>query len=96
MTVAAERDGDGVVFTVADTGMRHPRERPADVIFEMFRQVESVNTRRHGGVGLGLYIVKRLLGELRGEIDVESEVGAGSRFRVRVPARLAAAPRPAA
>jgi signal transduction histidine kinase len=89
VTVAAEPAGDGVVFTVTDTGTGIRRE-DLPVIFEMFRQAESASTRRHGGVGLGLYIVKRLLTELRGEIDVESEVGAGSRFRVKLPARLAA------
>jgi signal transduction histidine kinase len=89
VTVAAEPGGDGVVFTVSDTGTGIRRE-DLPVIFEMFRQVESASTRRHGGVGLGLYIVKRLLAELRGEIDVESELGAGSRFRVRLPARLPA------
>jgi signal transduction histidine kinase len=89
VTVSAAREDGAVVFTVADTGVGIRRE-DLPVVFEMFRQVESANTRRHGGVGLGLYIVKRLLAELRGEIDVESEAGVGSRFRVRVPIRLSA------
>jgi signal transduction histidine kinase len=87
VTVSAAADGDEVVVTVADTG---PGIRPEDraLIFEMFRQVEAAKTRRHGGVGLGLYVVKRLLGELRGAIEVESEVGVGSRFSVRLPRHL--------
>jgi signal transduction histidine kinase len=95
VVVAAEPAEDAVVFTVADTGIGI-RQEDLPVIFEMFRQVEAANTRRHGGVGLGLYIVKRLLGELRAEIDVESEVGVGSRFRVRVPLRMAGPERSAA
>jgi len=91
VTVSAESDGEGVVFTVADTGCGIPAG-DMDAIFDMFRQLESVNTRRHGGVGLGLYTVKQYVGELGGRIDVESTAGAGSRFRVRVPARLGAAP----
>jgi signal transduction histidine kinase len=87
VTIAAEPGEDGVIFTVSDTGTGI-RSEDLPVIFEMFRQVESANTRKHGGVGLGLYIVKRLLAELRGEIDVESELGGGSRFRVRLPVRL--------
>ena len=89
VTVAADQTEGAMLFTVADTGIGI-RHEDLPVIFDMFRQVEAANTRRHGGVGLGLYIVKRLLTELRGEINVESEVGAGSRFKVRVPLRLRA------
>ncbi len=89
VTVAAAPTDDAVVFTVADTGVGI-RDDDLPVIFDMFRQVESANTRRHGGVGLGLYIVKRLLGELRGRIDVESELGVGTTFHVRLPVRAAA------
>ena len=66
-------------FTVRDTGIGIPESKQT-AIFEMFEQVDSTLTRRHGGTGLGLAIVSRLVELMGGRIWVESEVGRGARF----------------
>jgi signal transduction histidine kinase len=78
--VVTKRSGDQVEINVTDTGVGIAPERLA-AIFEDF-----VTTKRHG-LGLGLAISKRIVEQLGGAITVESEVGRGTAFTVRFPAR---------
>ncbi len=80
------RGGD-LEFLVEDSG-RGLSPEDLEVVFEPFRQRESGLDRTHGGTGLGLAICRRLSEVMDGELTAESDLGRGSRFRVRLPFSL--------
>jgi signal transduction histidine kinase len=76
-------DGE-VIVEVSDTGEGIPqRELPR--VFERFYRVDAARARTTGGTGLGLAIVKHVVERHGGSVSVQSEFGAGSRFRLRLP-----------
>lgn len=87
ITLSVAGDETSLQFEVADTGVGIPPE-VLPHIFEPFRQGSSGLSRTHGGVGLGLYIVSRLLELLGGSITVSSTPGEGTTFRFRLPRRI--------
>ncbi len=72
-----------VEIAVEDNGRGIP-ERDLERVFEKFHQVDHSDTRKAGGVGLGLYICKEIVTAHSGSIQVDSEVGRGSTFVVRL------------
>ncbi|MGH7898920.1 MAG: sensor histidine kinase, partial [Candidatus Binatia bacterium] len=98
ITVTASRPGDQpgwVEIVVADTGIGiRKQDRPR--IFREFEQLDASHSRRYEGTGLGLALTRKLVEIQGGSIGVESELGQGSRFIVRLPLKFAptAAPKP--
>ncbi|MBW8797585.1 MAG: HAMP domain-containing protein [Streptomyces sp.] len=90
VTLSARRDGDDVVLTVTDTGAGIAADDLPHV-FERFWRAEKSRSRRTGGSGLGLPIVRHLLAAHDGTAEARSEPGKGAEFILRLPA----APAPA-
>jgi signal transduction histidine kinase len=72
-------------FEVSDTGIGISADE-LPMIFEKFSRLDSLEAENYSGAGLGLYIVKRLVHLLDGNIDVQSKVGKGSTVTIRIPA----------
>jgi signal transduction histidine kinase len=85
--VDAHASRNGIEICVSDTGIGIAQDA-LTLIFEPFHQIVDTTSFHQGGTGLGLHIVKRLLGLLGGEVTVESEEGKGSTFRVWMPAAV--------
>jgi signal transduction histidine kinase len=84
ITVRARFEDEALVLTVADTGIGIAVEHQ-EKIFERFWQVDQSRTRTRGGTGLGLLVTRGLARQLGGEVRVESELGRGSTFTVKLP-----------
>ncbi len=82
--LSVQDQGDLVVISCEDQGSGIPESELAN-IFGKFQQVGEVNTRSTRGVGLGLYIVKSLVEQHQGTIEVDSVVGQGTRFTLKLP-----------
>ena len=76
---------DWINFIIADTGAGIDADKQPR-IFQPFTQADESSTRKHGGIGLGLALAQINCRALGGQIDLQSEVGKGSVFTVRLPA----------
>lgn len=82
----SDEQGEWVVLEVIDRGIGIPEEKLIE-LFDAFKQADNSTTRDFGGTGLGLTICKHFVELMGGTIAVDSQVGKGSTFRIRLPRR---------
>ncbi len=85
----ADENNDNVVFEIIDTGIGIADEF-LPTLFEEFTQADSTTTREFGGTGLGMAITRNLVVAMSGTIEVQSQLGEGTRFTVTLPLEAAA------
>jgi signal transduction histidine kinase len=83
---------DEIVFRVSDTGVGMKPEDVRKLFRESFFQADSSSTRKHEGTGLGLVICHKLCKLMGGDVTVQSTLGAGTTFTVRLPAVVSPEP----
>lgn len=84
VTVTIATDGQQVKTEVADTGVGISEEKQASIFDRLF-QADGALSKRHGGMGLGLYIVKKNIEMHGGTVEVDSREGKGTSFRFTLP-----------
>jgi signal transduction histidine kinase len=82
--VGLEKDADFAQFHVVDTGIGISPERLSE-IFEPYHQLDGSSTRRYGGIGLGLALVKKIIEAHGSKVEVSSEVGKGTLIKFQLP-----------
>ncbi|AUT62159.1 hybrid sensor histidine kinase/response regulator [Paraburkholderia terrae] len=91
VTLHFDQRDDALAIVVTDTGAGVP-DKQIPLIFKEFTQLDASRTRRFEGAGMGLAIVQGLVDLFGGTIDVDSEVGKGTRFTVTIPVKPVATP----
>ncbi len=84
ITISINNDSEHIFISIVDTGIGIPDE-DKDRIFERFYLVNKARTRKEGGTGLGLSIVKHIVLNHNGIIKVESKIGVGTKFLIKLP-----------
>jgi len=82
-------DEEWIEFKVSDNGIGMTVDQQANV-FKAFTQADASTTRKYGGTGLGLVITKRFIEMMDGSIKMESELGKGTTFTIRLPTHFTA------
>jgi len=84
LKISLQNEDEFVLLSIQDTGIGIPEE-DLPLIFNRFYRVDKARTRDEGGSGLGLSICKQIAQAHKGKIEVESKLGVGTRFKIRLP-----------
>ena len=76
-----------IYFRVSDSGIGMSSEQ-VQKLFQAFTQADNSTTRKYGGTGLGLVITQKFCQMMGGDIQVESQLGQGSSFTIKLPAQV--------